>query len=843
MLANNNLKISRTLVRRDVRFHPVKYVILAFAAALVTALYSFVFLLGSSVENAFLLNYQYSYGSVSHILYTGLTEHQADRISESEKIKSTVRISTIGQLSEPLLGQRLVKLAVKDREYAETVLSVPTTGKLPQKRDEIALDEFTMDSLGVPHKLGSPVAIKWRTPEGEERMAEFVLCGWWASPTNFSQACAWITAEAAEALAPGYGAEDSAQITLGVKLYQPKDLERQAEEIPAEQGVSGCTYTTNFAYHEARKEQAREQAVPYYMPALLVVLCGYLMIYSIVHVTAGRDRRFFGELKALGMTPRQLRWLLTEQGALVTLLGVFPGWGLGFFLHFLITSRVISGMEQNPALYFLTWEPFAAAAVCTLITVCAAYLLPGVRLSRLTPAQTERGAWGWLPRRKHSSGGRTTLPQLAFRTLGQRRWRTLLSAGSLLLAVLLLNAAWIRYISLKEELYLAGMSPWDYTLTDGSAYLSAQQYNEKNQGITGENVEELKDRPEVIRVSTLQSREIVMTASEQLRERVTDFYNQPYDETQTLRDTQAGFPDWCGGLERLEQSGEYVGLIIGMDGAYLDYLMEYSPFTSGTFDAEKFASGEYVLAGGAYYEGHSTPTEGEQITMEGRTFTVMGSVMHDDAYLQGNNSREAAFHIAYIVPPKVFEQLFPGQGYRQLAVTIDKEQQETFEAYLDEYEQGLNRGVGIIRRSEYQENFRKARLNMVLSDLVIGLVLLGIALMNFINMLVIKTVSRKREFAVYESLGMTRAQLKKLLLLEGIFHGVLMAVIIVPITVLFDLFAMPGVVEAMSSWSTEYTCSLLPLWLILLILAALAAAVPLVCMRFVGRGSVNERIR
>ena len=70
MLANNNLKICRTLVRRDVRFHPVKYVLLSCAAMLVAALYTFVFLLGTSVEDAYLLNYQYSYGSTSHILYT-----------------------------------------------------------------------------------------------------------------------------------------------------------------------------------------------------------------------------------------------------------------------------------------------------------------------------------------------------------------------------------------------------------------------------------------------------------------------------------------------------------------------------------------------------------------------------------------------------------------------------------------------------------------------------------------------------------------------------------------------------------------------------------------------------
>lgn len=843
MIANNNLKVCRTLVRRDVRFHPVKYILLSCAAMLVTALYTFVFLLGSSVEDAYLLNYQYSYGSTSHILYTGLTEKQADTLTENSSIKSTVRLSTIGQLSDPVIGRRRIKLAVTDRAYAQTVLSVPTVGTLPEKNGEIALDEFTMDSLGIPHEIGSPVSIDWTDPKGETHTTAFTLCGWWASPANFSEACAWITKEEAKKLLPDYDEENAANVTLGVNLHQPKDIEKQAEAILSQQGATGCTYTTNLAYQDARKEMAERQARPYYMPVFLVVLCGYLMVYSIVHVAADREYLFFAGLKSLGMTPRQIWRLLLEQGILVSALGMIPGWALGFVLHYFITGRVVIGMEENPALYFLSWQPFAAAVLCTAATVLLSYFLPVLRLSRRTPADMLNSAFGRLPKRRQKSDGRMTLAQLAFRTLGKNRWRTLLSVVSLLLAVLLLNSVWIRYISAKEEIYLSSMFPWDYSLCDGSAYLSAQQYNEKNQGITEETVAELKKRPEVTSVSVLKSHEISMAASGTLRERITAFYNQPYDENQTLRQTQAAYPEWLDGLARLEETGEYTGLVVGMDGVYLDYLQEYSPFTSGSFDEKAFASGEFVLVGGAYHEGLSSPIEGEVVDISGKKFTVMGSVMHDETYLQGAESPEAAFNLVYILPMEAFDRLFPEQAYRQLAVNIDKGQQKEFEVYLDEYEQGLNRGVGITRRSEYQENFRVARLNLVLPDLVIGLVLTGIALMNFINMLVIKTVSRKGEFAVYESLGMTRTQLQKLLLLEGIFHAGLMLVILVPATTFFDRFLMPKVVEAAGSWSMVYTCSFLPLWSFAAALAVLAVTVPVLCLRFITKGSLTERMR
>lgn len=269
-----------------------------------------------------------------------------------------------------------------------------------------------------------------------------------------------------------------------------------------------------------------------------------------------------------------------------------------------------------------------------------------------------------------------------------------MSALSLLLAAMLLCSVRIQYVSFREELYLSALSPWDYSLTDGSACLTVQRYNENNRGITGETITELQARPEVTAVSALKSREVGMAAPDELRRRIVDYYNQPYDETMTLKESQAGYPDWCAGVDRLEQTGEYVGLVIGLDGAYLQYVLEHCPFTSGSFDAEAFAGGDYVLAAGAYHEGISTPAVGETVELDGHTYTVLGSVMHDDAYISGANSSQAAFHIAYLLPLAQFDALFPGQACRQLAVDIDTARQDAFEAYLDHYEQGRNAAWG-----------------------------------------------------------------------------------------------------------------------------------------------------
>ena len=282
---------------------------------------------------------------------------------------------------------------------------------MPEKPEEIALDEFTMDSLGGLHELGAPVSIQWTDSKGEQHNTDFTLCGWWASPTNFTEACAWVTAECAAGLLPGY--PDTASVTMGVDLHQPKELEQQAQRIMI-QGINQVAYTTNLAYNEARMEMASKQATPFYIPALVVLLCGFLMIYSIIHVAMDQDTNFFAGLKTLGMTPRQIRWVLLEKAALLSLFGLLPGWLMGFGIHYLVTPRIVTGMEQNPAIYFLSWEPFALAALSTFGTVLLAYFLPAARTGGMMPTQMLRN----LDKRVPKGRGRSSTGQVSIFRLG-----------------------------------------------------------------------------------------------------------------------------------------------------------------------------------------------------------------------------------------------------------------------------------------------------------------------------------------------------------------------------------------------------------------------------------------
>ena len=117
----------------------------------------------------------------------------------------------------------------------------------------------------------------------------------------------------------------------------------------------------------------------------------------------------------------------------------------------------------------------------------------------------------------------------------------------------------------------------------------------------------------------------------------------------------------------------------------------------------------------------------------------------------------------------------------------------------------------------------------------------GIALLNLCNLLAAKAVSRKQEFAVYESLGMTGRQLTCLLALEGLLYAALCFLVVGPPT-----SCLPA--SSCRMWSITTLGRRLipspspPLCIILPVILLLSLAVPLLCLHFLRKGSIRQRM-
>lgn len=126
--------------------------------------------------------------------------------------------------------------------------------------------------------------------------------------------------------------------------------------------------------------------IPYAVVILITMLSGYLLIYNIFFISVVRDVKFYGLLKTIGTTPRQLKKIISIQARSLYLVALPFGLGLGYLLGLLIlpmTSSFLNGSTDN--VYSASPWIFIGAAAFSFMTVWIAASKPGRMASRTSP--------------------------------------------------------------------------------------------------------------------------------------------------------------------------------------------------------------------------------------------------------------------------------------------------------------------------------------------------------------------------------------------------------------------------------------------------------------------------
>ena len=133
----------------------------------------------------------------------------------------------------------------------------------------------------------------------------------------------------------------------------------------------------------------------------------------------------------------------------------------------------------------------------------------------------------------------------------------------------------------------------------------------------------------------------------------------------------------------------------------------------------------------------------------------------------------------------------------------------------------------------------ETRASAVMGNAV-SLVIALVGILNFVNSMVTAIVSRRREFAMIQSVGMTKRQLCRMLVYEGLFYAALTLIAAYAISTL----AVGVVVRAMVEGGfTTFRFTLLPLGICTPILLAFAVLIPYLCFRNLEKQSIVERLR
>ena len=114
---------------------------------------------------------------------------------------------------------------------------------------------------------------------------------------------------------------------LNVMLASGTNIQGQMEQVDTDLGYTWDSYTdpnsvrigVNWGYTSSQLESQLDPELMVAIAAflLLVIFTGYLIIYNIFQISVAGDIRFYGLLKTIGTTPRQLKRIIRQQACLL----------------------------------------------------------------------------------------------------------------------------------------------------------------------------------------------------------------------------------------------------------------------------------------------------------------------------------------------------------------------------------------------------------------------------------------------------------------------------------------------------------------------------------------------
>ena len=163
------------------------------------------------------------------------------------------------------------------------------------------------------------------------------------------------------------------------------------------------------------------------------------------------------------------------------------------------------------------------------------------------------------------------------------------------------------------------------------------------------------------------------------------------------------------------------------------------------------------------------------------------------------------------------------------------------EAFLQKYTESVEPVMNYSSKAVRVKEFEGMRNMILLVGGMLSLIIGLIGILNFINSMLTSIITRRREFAMLQSIGMTNRQLRRLLVCEGFCYTAAAGAVSLVLSVLFSTV----IVKAISAnlWFFSYQFTILPLLVTIPVILAVGLLLSVIVLRTVTKQSVVDRLR
>ena len=821
---------------------------IALTALLFTSLFTIVMSINETNQN-----YQFrSVGGYAHGAFKDVDEDQIAVLSAHPDVKAVGVRTVLGLATQGAFEKDYAEVSYMDDNNAKWSFSQPTVGRTPKSGNEITMDTKAMVLLGVKPELGAQVKVTYTLADKEQMGWDvtdtFTLVGWWDYDELLSVHFLNVSKEYAQKidkLAVAGGLKPF-RTDLSVMLRSSLNIENDLTRIGEDCGYSigedagQLRIGVNWGYTATQIWDTLGVGGILAMLAVLVLVAftGYLVIYNILQISVAGDIRYYGLLKTIGVTPKQLRQLIHQQALLLSALGIPVGLLLGYAVGAAAVPITMSTSTVGGRYTTVSVSPwiFLFSSVFALLTVLLSCARPGRIAGRVSPVEavcyTERQSSG----KTHRKGGKVTPIQMAAANLGRDKKKTALVMVSLSLTVVLLNLLVTFIGGFDMDKYLSQQSCADFLISTPS-YFNCQYST-----LTKEAVEP-------VRANTAHSLEgfayltggVGMYLPESVWRDEAAFYS---------RDTDMDIDALLAQTPRDGDKVQAVSQIEGLDPALAEKLTVIDGSLESLWepDSHAIAIAVNLNDSGKLPDPGIYPAVGEKIKV---------------TYGNGDTAYDVNYTVCALVDvPYNMSSRFYTMGYQAILSadalyrdagednvfpmvylfdTPSPEAESAAESYLVQLTSDPDSPLMYESKATHRAYFREFRMTFVILGGLLCAIIGVVSILNFFNAMMTAILARSREFAVLQSVGMTGRQLETMLLWEGLLYTLGSGLIAGLLSAAINPLA--GRLLESAYWFYSYHYTITPVLAMLPAFILLGCAIPAIMYRQAVKQSIVERLR
>ena len=300
------------------------------------------------------------------------------------------------------------------------------------------------------------------------------------------------------------------------------------------------------------------------------------------------------------------------------------------------------------------------------------------------------------------------------------------------------------------------------------------------------------------------------------------------------------------------EQGEFEVYLYGAEDFAVNEMQVWEGESDLNVIKEKLRTGDYIVYAapvtdkGAVRKDRVLNHPGDKVTLtykdqngepKEKEVTVL-SVIKEDYW---NLTTRMSDYFPYYMGAEPFKEIASDKFLMSYSFDVKDGYDRETDAALKGYTSSSEPLMDYSSKLQYEKSFYTLTNMFLLIGGALAFVIGVIGILNFINSILTGIITRQREFAMMEAIGMTKRQLTKMVIAEGLYYAILTVVFSLVAGSLFSLTAVRILSEGM--WFMRYEFMIAPMLVVFPILLVLGGLVPYLAFRFGRRGTVVEELQ